>query len=297
MVGGAGFLGSRLVTRLRADGCDVISIDPMEAAADEPGRSLALVLDASAVPRLRELPCPDLVYQLAGSGSVSSAEADPLLDLARTVESTEALLYALQEIPREKAPKVILVSSAAVYGEGVTMPISEDAPLRPVSIYGGHKLLAEELTRTYGRVHRFPCAIVRFFSLYGAGLRKQLPWEACVRLSRGPARFGGTGAEERDWLHVDDAVELLVRVAGSSEPALVVNGGSGIGTRVETALAILASGLPGASAFSFSGEQRPGNPRAMVADLRAARSLGFTPRVALAEGLGSYARWFATLDP
>ena len=132
-----------------------------------------------------------------------SRSSDPFADFQRTVGSTAALL----EYIRVDCPGAALVypSSAAVYGHAVQLPMQEDGPLRPVSPYGVHKKFAEDLIRSHCVMFGLRASIVRLFSIYGEGFRKQLLWDACRKLLAGEREFFGIGDETRDWLHVDDA--------------------------------------------------------------------------------------------
>src|SRR5262249_35777614 len=153
------------------------------------------------------------VVHAAGSGSVGSSFTAPLRDFERGVATTATLL----DILRRVAPKamVVIPSSAAVYGTQPEGKIAEDAPLAPISPYGAHKLAAELICRQAHFNFGQPVTVLRLFSLYGPGLRKQLLWDLAARLRAQPARIllGGTGTETRDLLFIDDAVELIWRVA------------------------------------------------------------------------------------
>src|SRR4051812_38158698 len=155
---------------------------------------------------------PDVICHCAGSGSVGFSMTHPQQDFSRTVVGTLAVL----EFIRQSSPqtRMVLPSSAGVYGHCETMPISIDTPLRPTSPYGFHKKMAEELCQSYARNFDVRCAIVRLFSVYGVGLRKQLLWDACQKISGNELEFFGTGKETRDWIHVDDAAALLILAAG-----------------------------------------------------------------------------------
>ena len=115
-------------------------------------------------------------------------------------------------------------------------------PLAPLSPYGLHKCLAEDLCRFYAAYWKLPIAVIRFFSLYGEGLRKQLLWDACKKLHGDAFIFEGTGNEERDWLHVEDAVRLIA-LAGEHASSLcpIVNGGSGAARSVRSVLEALGA--------------------------------------------------------
>jgi UDP-glucose 4-epimerase len=215
----------------------------------------------------------------------------PYQDFQRTTQTTVAVL----EYVRLHAPqaKVVLPSSAAVYGAVKDLPIVESAPLQPISPYGVHKRLAEELCQSYARSYQMRVAAVRFFSIYGIGLRKQLVWDACRKLSASDVAFSGTGDERRDWLHVTDAAELLACAAEhASAQCQVVNGGSGNAATVRDVVSRLAAHFPQADAPCFTGAARPGDPAHYHADVSRALKLGWRPRVALSDGLAEYVDWF-----
>jgi UDP-glucose 4-epimerase len=141
--------------------------------------------------------------------------------------------------------------------------------------------------------------ILRFFSLYGPGLRKQLLWDLARRLAARPAKLelSGTGGELRDFLYVDDAVRLvgLAMDAAVSESPLILNGGRGTPVSVREAAETLALALGSAAAIGFSGEVRAGDPAALVADISGARALGFSPEVGFEPGAKAFAQWLINL--
>jgi UDP-glucose 4-epimerase len=188
----------------------------------------------------------------------------------------------------------VLVSSAAVYGEVAQRPIPEDAPLCPVSPYGVHKLQAEDLCRSYSRHFGVRTVVVRLFSVYGPGLRRQLLWDACEKLRSGSATFSGTGNEVRDWLHVKDAARLLaVAAAHASTECPVANGGYGMGRSVREVVATLAEDLGANATPCFTGARRSGDPKCYVADLTTAKSWGWQPAIEWRSGMRAYAEWYA----
>jgi UDP-glucose 4-epimerase len=215
----------------------------------------------------------------------------PLQDYQRTVQTTLEVL----EFIRLYSPKSRLVypSSVAVYGMAEKLPISETAPLNPVSPYGFHKKIAEDLCCSYARNFGSAAAIVRLFSVYGRHLRKQLLWDACTKIGRNDYSFFGSGLEKRDWLHIDDAADLLV-LAGShasSQPA-IVNGASGVGVTVHEVLSEVFSGFELREGPRFSAQLRPGDPPEYVADIERARAWGWAPRIFWKDGIRDYVRWF-----
>jgi UDP-glucose 4-epimerase len=191
----------------------------------------------------------------------------------------------------ERAPRArfIVPSSAAVYGNVGPGAIAEATPPNPISLYGRLKLEVEQLCGDAP----IDTVAIRFFSVYGPGLKKQLPWELGRRVLAGesPIRLAGTGDETRDFLHVDDAADLIWRVATAAAPPRIINGGSGRATSVREFAAALAKALGRSPAMKFSGDNRPDDPEHYQADIGRACGLGWTQRIGFDVGLADYARW------
>lgn len=233
---------------------------------------------------------PELILHCAGSGSVAFSVSHPYQDLQRTTQTVAATLEYMRLHAR--GARLVLPSSAAVYGIAATLPIRESDPLQPVSPYGTHKRMAEELCRYYAADYGLPVAVVRLFSIYGPALRKQLLWDACARFSRGEARFAGTGEELRDWIQVDDAVALMLRAADhAAADCPVANGAAGVPVSVREVLERVHAHYPQAPALSFSGVVRPGDPTRYHADTARARAWGWAPQRTLEEGIPDYVGW------
>jgi UDP-glucose 4-epimerase len=238
---------------------------------------------------------PEAIVCCAGGSSVSFSLENPFLDYLRTVGTVARTL----EYARTRAPRaaVTVLSSGAVYGDAGQAPIAESAPCRPVSPYGVHKLLAEELCRSYAHHYSLRLSIARLFSVYGAELRKQLLWDTCRKAKEGGNGFFGSGEEVRDWLHVRDAAALIYAATLAASPACeVLNGGSGTGVAVRDIVSRLFPVIGREDAPRFTHQARAGDPDRIVADIGRARALGWCPAVALNDGLIEYAAWFASLS-
>jgi UDP-glucose 4-epimerase len=237
---------------------------------------------------------PSTVFHLAGGSSVSSSIAQPYEDFFRTVVSTARLLEWL----RASAPecRMISVSSAAVYGAEHQGPISEDASTLPMSPYGEHKLMMEQLCRSYATTYGLRVTVTRLFSVYGPNLRKQLLWDLCSRLHNGDRTLGlaGTGAEIRDWTDVRDVCRFLVGVCEEpqTKPFEITNVGSGIGTSVADIAAMLARNWSRDVAVRFSGIVREGDPFSLVANSTLDLAARFSWQIPVAQGIGDYVSWF-----
>ncbi len=294
VTGAYGFVGRHVARALARSGYIVTGIGHGKWQADDfRGWGLADWHDADVCTDTLAMYAgsPDLLIHCAGSGSVAYSLAHPRQDFERSALTTLAVLdFARNLAPRTR---LVLASSAGVYGAAKELPISVDSSLCPVSPYGLHKKIAEELFCSYGRHFDIRVAVVRLFSIYGPGLRKQLLWDACSKLARSEIEFDGTGAETRDWIHVEDAADLLIRAGEcASSSGLVVNGGTGVSTSTASIVTSLARLLSPNLMPTFSGRMRAGDPQHYMADIETAKGLGWEPRQALCEGLAAYVEWF-----
>ncbi|WP_319587461.1 NAD-dependent epimerase/dehydratase family protein [uncultured Desulfobulbus sp.] len=234
---------------------------------------------------------PTLIVHCAGSGDVGASIIAPHTDFLRTVATTAAVL----EFFRVDCPEAVLVypSSAAVYGIAESFPMRESIPLRPTSPYGAHKKIAEELIMDHARLFGLKAVVIRLFSIYGEGFRKQLLWDACQRILTNETAFFGTGEETRDWLHVADAADLLVQSAyHASACCPVLNGGTGTPVSIRVVLTELFRLMGRSDLPTFCGTQRPGDPLHYHADMRQATAWGWSPQIAWQSGLARYVSWF-----
>jgi UDP-glucose 4-epimerase len=295
VTGAYGFIGRHVARRLAETGYRVVGVGHGAWALGEWRRwgleawhGVDVTLDTLATYGGE----PDVIVHCAGSGSVAYSISHPRQDFERSVLTTLAVLeYQRLYVP---AARLVVPSSAGVYGLATTLPIRVDAPLNPVSPYGTNKVIVEDLARSYARHFSLNVAAVRLFSIYGIGLRKQLLWDASLKFSRGEIDFAGTGDETRDWLHVEDAARLIgaaAQAAGRHFP--VFNGGTGIATSNRTVLEILARALRPGLAPRFSGQARPGDPQHYQADIAATRDLAWSPSRDLPTEVAAYADWYA----
>ena len=236
---------------------------------------------------------PDIVVHLAGGSAVGPSFAQPAEDFRRSVLAAGELAEWLRM--RAPSARLVMASSAAVYGGGHDEPIVETAAPVPYSPYGFHKRMAELIWESYARNFGLRVAVVRLFSVYGPGLRKQLLWDACGKLAAGAPTLdlGGTGDELRDWVHVEDAARLLLLAAAeaASEP-WVINGGTGVATTVREIAECLTHAMGRPLEVRFSGLSRSGDPARLVADTSRLNSMGFAPQRLWKEGIAAYASWF-----
>lgn len=291
VTGGAGFLAINTARFFKAQGANVFGIGRSRDDSDLECYDRWIESSVTCKALLEFDVRFDLVVHCGGGSSVGYAQENPLEDFYKTVVAVAELL----EFVKKNNPKahVIYPSSPAVHGQQPDAPIDEDAEIKPVSVYGYHKEMAENLLICGHKLFGLNISIVRFYSIYGVGLKKQLLWDACKKLVSSPsAVFWGDGDETRDWIHIDDAVSLIHFLSTMSEPPLVVNGGCGTSMTVRCVVELLEEFLSVPPNASFNGKVKAGDPKYYCAGQRVLRGLGWSPKVSIHDGLSGYVKWF-----
>jgi UDP-glucuronate 4-epimerase len=300
VTGAAGFIGSHVVDRLLADGHEVVGVDAftayysrkrkernLDSATGHDGFSLVegdlLELDLDDL--LRGI---DGLVHLAGEPGIRSSWGALPRYLERNVLTTECLLEAAW---RNATSRFVHASSSSVFGSDPGHPVGEDYTKRPNSPYSLSKLAAEELVGLYARERGVPGTILRYFTVYGPRQRPEMAVSRFISSAlRGrPVEVFGDGEQMRDMTYVSDAVDATV--AALDAPPGVYNVGGGTRVTVNTLLDAVR-GLIGSPVEARHGPEAEGDMRSTWADSRrAARSLGYRPRVGLEEGISAQVRW------
>lgn len=234
---------------------------------------------------------PDVILHCAGSANVSASVVNPMADLDGNLHSLYQLLIALKSI--EKKPKIIFLSSAAVYGNPKQLPIRETDEPAPISPYGLHKLMCEKLCHYFNQVHGYRIRSLRIFSVYGDGLRKQLLWDIYQKYqSTGEIRLFGTGAETRDYIHVSDVLRAIKCILAYNGPEEIFNVANGEEVSVSQLAYTYAEKLGERKEIvSFNGETRVGDPKNWRADVSLLKKVGYEKQMEMEDGVGSYVAW------
>lgn len=296
ITGAHGFIGRHIARHLKLAGWTVLGIGHGQWSTDtchEWGidRWAASEVDLEGLETNFGHECITHIVHCAGSGSVGFSFEYPLQDFERSVSTT---IHVLEFARTRSCPvKTIFLSTAGVYGHVASLPIKESTDCQPVSPYGMHKKIAEELCQSYATHFLLDVSVVRLFSVYGKGLRKQLQWDACVKAKAGDRQFFGTGQEVRDWIHVADVATLVeTLLVDKTRGYAVYNGGSGNGVKIQDILNLLFGYLNSPIQPEFTGKAKKGDPIGYVADVHLAHALGWKPLVQLNDGVREYADWF-----
>ena len=290
IIGCKGFIGSNVVKYYSAKGDTIIGFDLIDPIGNEQYTYYNRNSTGITLKEIFTRHQPDACINAGGNGSVPLSIKDPKYDF----DSNVLFLSETLEYIRQCKPdcKYIHMSSAAVYGNPVHLPISETSPVQPISPYGWHKYQAELICREYATLYKIPVASLRVFSVYGPGLRKQLFWDTFQKSKKNdPIQLFGTGGESRDFIYITDLVAAMdIILSEAVMEGQVINVSSGIETSIAEAIGIF-TGLLNNHKFVFTQQDNPGNPLNWKADIALLHSLGFTAKTGLQHGLNLTVQW------
>jgi UDP-glucose 4-epimerase len=306
VTGGAGFIGSHAVDELVARGCRVVVLDDFstgkrENLAQWAGDPRVEVVTANIADGLfaplaavtRRLGPVDRVIHLAARTAVVFSVENPLEDARVNYAGT---IQVMEYARRAEVAKVVLASSAAVYGDVDEVPVREAQPTRPLSPYGIDKRASEMFLHYSSAVHGVATTALRFFNVYGPRQDPASPYSGVISIFADRARAGdelvvfGDGEQTRDFAYVSDVARAVVDSSLSAKgDGEVVNIGTGRETSVNALAALVVSlcaGRDGARSQVRHAPARAGEILRSVADIsRAREALGFVPETLLEDGL------------
>jgi UDP-glucose 4-epimerase len=197
-------------------------------------------------------------------------------------------------------PKFVYVSSSEVYGTAQRVPMTEDHPAFPCTVYGGSKLAGEAYTRAFHRTYGYPTVVVRPFNTYGPRSHHEgdsgevIPKFLLRCLAGKPMIVFGDGTQTRDFTYVSDSARGII-LAGATGAAVgrTINLGSGFELTINDLAKTVAHIAQRPDAVVQYGEPRPGDVLRLYADMSQARSLlGYEVRVSLEDGLRQLLSWY-----
>ncbi|HJO03088.1 MAG TPA: NAD-dependent epimerase/dehydratase family protein, partial [Acidobacteriota bacterium] len=318
VTGGAGFIGSHVVSALLRHGHDVVVIDnlfsgtrdnlddALASAGDRAGVLTSLVADILDEDAVHEaLDGAQAVFHQAAIASVPRSFDDPASTLRVNIEGTATLLEACRKLG---VGRVVMASSSSVYGDSLTLPKHEEMSLAPLSPYALSKRVGEDLLEIWSRQYGTQTVALRYFNIFGPRQDPDSEYAAVVpkfilRMLEGlPPIIFGDGRQSRDFTFVDNAVVANLLAAGidlDDDRALAPGSRSevvniGVGERysllelVESLNAILGTSIEPEFAPARVGDVR--NSQAAIE--RAREAIGYVPRVSVGDGLERTVAWY-----
>ncbi len=188
---------------------------------------------------------------------------------------------------------LIYPSSPAVQGECPDAPIQEVYIGKPASPYGYHKKITEDLCRSYSDKYDIKVSIIRLFSVYGNGLKKQLLWDAYKKIinAKKEVVFWGTGEETRDFIHVNDVLSIIEKLLESDDKFLILNGGTGQKHTIKNVVEMIRELSNPKINIGFNNQVNIGNPVYYWADLEKLKQYNFEADIKLEDGIKSFITW------
>jgi nucleoside-diphosphate-sugar epimerase len=237
----------------------------------------------------------DAVLNLAAIASVQISVENPLVVNDVNVKGTLNLLKASSDSDVER---FIQPSSAAVYGNPHTLPVSEDFCPKPLSPYAVSKLAAEEYTNVFNMVYGLKTVCLRLFNVYGPG-QKNSPYSGVITVAandfladRSPKIFGD-GNQTRDFVYVEDVVSAIM-LALSMKNAIgeTFNIASGNATTINETVQILQKLMKKTNLKPVYEAARECDIRQSCASIKKAKTLlGYEPVFSLENGLKEFVRY------
>nr|WP_239002861.1 UDP-glucuronic acid decarboxylase family protein [Rhodovastum atsumiense] len=304
VTGGAGFLGSHLCDRLIEDGHDVLAVDNYFTGRRD---NIAHLIGEPGFEALRHDVCfplhveVDEIYNLACPASPVHYQFDPV----QTTKTSVMGAINMLGLARRTRARVLQASTSEVYGDPTSHPQAEDYhgnvnPIGPRACYDEGKRCAETLFFDYRRQHALRVKVVRIFNTYGPRMHPddgRVVSNFIVQALQGrDITIHGDGRQTRAFCYVDDLVDGLVRMMASPE---AVTGPINLGNPVEIPVRDLADHIVAMTGSRSRLVFRPlpvDDPVQRCPDIRRAReTLGWEPRIVLAEGLARTITYFDRL--
>lgn len=303
VTGGAGNVGSHIVDAAIAAGArEVVALDALVRGVPE---NLSGAL-ATGTASLREV---DIRDREAVAASIDGADVvfhQAALRWTRCQESprecqevmVDGTFNVLEAAAAAKVQRVVLASSAVVYGEPEALPMHEDQPLNGTTFYGSMKVANEQAARAFSHLHGIPTTTLRYFNVYGPRMDVRSRFvEVMIRwlnlIDEGkPLTLFGDGSSSVDFVYVDDVTRANLLACEAAGPAVIVNVCSGVETTMRDLAALLLRLTGSSVGMEFKPQPAGALPARRVGDPgRAQEVLGFKAETTLDAGVQRLIDW------
>jgi UDP-glucose 4-epimerase len=277
ITGGSGFIGSYLIQHLRELGYKTLNIDIADTERSIDIRHL------NQISSVFESFKPEVVFHLAALASVPLCEDNKFLAFNTNVLGT---FNVIKCVLRHKS-RLIFTSSAAVYGNPIKLPSSENSCILPINCYGRTKLCGEQIAQTF-----LPntSTIFRIFNCYGPYFKRSYVVSDVIkklRSNKKKIKMLGTGDESRDFIYIDDVISAFC-LALESKISGVYNLGTGISKKISDVVKIIARVMRKNNVeFVFEGKMRKGDFLSSQADVNKIKNKlsGWEPKISFVKGV------------
>lgn len=293
VTGGAGFIGSHLMRRLKENNIATAALDNLSVGSrDNLFDGMELIAADVLSPELNSIVAAgqfDAIVHLAGQTMVNRSIDKPDFDAQQNILGTVNVLEAAR---KNGIDRVIFASTAAAYGNvsETDLPVKESQELLPMSFYGLSKVTVERYLELYHEVYGLDYVVLRFANVYGERQGDSGEGGVISIFARSIAKgqditIFGDGEQTRDFIYAGDIAAGIIAALTTKE----VNAAYNLSTQTETSLRELVSilsGLAGRKIIPHYDAERPGDIyRSMLSNARARRGLNWQPVVSLEEGL------------
>ncbi|MDO8753169.1 MAG: SDR family NAD(P)-dependent oxidoreductase [Anaerolineales bacterium] len=293
VTGGAGFIGSHIASTLLKQGCQVRVLDNFSTGKRENLKGLDVEIlegDLRDVSKVAQaVKGVEIIFHEAAFVSVPESMEKPQECFDINITGTSILLDAAR---KAGVKRVVIASSAAVYGDSEAYPLSEETPLRQLSPYATSKRVDEMYAELFTQQFGLEVAALRYFNVYGPRQRPDSMYAAAVpifirrMLDNKPITIYGDGGQTRDLVNVSDVVQAKMLASEHlAAPGQIFNVCTGVETRLLDLLDILYEVFPNAPKHIHA-EPRAGDIyRSIGTPKKIVDTLGFKPQVSLVDGL------------
>jgi UDP-glucose 4-epimerase len=227
VTGGAGFIGSSLVTALmQSRDHEVVVLDNLSTGdlrnisywTDHPNFKFlrADLLDPFSIRKI--IDSSDIIFHLAANPEVSLGSTNTKTDYEQNILCTYNILEAMRN--SRTCKKIIFPSTSTVYGEADVMPTSENySPLKPISLYGATKLACEALISGYCHMFNISCVTARLANVVGSMNNRGVIHDFIDKLNKNSSVLEvlGDGTQTKSYLYIDDCISALMLLVSKLE--------------------------------------------------------------------------------